>query len=556
MDSFDLATNSTSSEKSTSVIAALMKRFREAPPAPPEKRQLSINREDLWWIGNRETTARNDKIGRTDDYARNHVEECVIEDESHPRVGLGLSRTLQGRHDGGNEPNGIWQQYGTSDNTRIPLNPFAPLANVAASQVSAIAPVIETDDSVDLDAYAAQLLEKCEEFVRDFNTTPATSTVLSSEEIISKHQIQALKFTSEPKYYSSDTSGTGPERTDLAEMIRQQSTRDGILAAYDLHMQQVGASSSQELGISTDDSGSLVGQNQVLEVAVHAAGLGVYSVEAEDTLPSEHEIAATSVVIFPEQSARSPPRYFESADVHGTVQRRRLRMQSSPAVPVVTSAATEGNVFNSKNATIQASPTAARLMPASSPKTGDSLIFPLYLSSSGELSRRDESHLRTTTTYTKEDIARMSASGHIGTEITHAHGVNSVTSAFELARDIEGEVTVSMSMDSEQLLRYQTQNNAATTISDDGAVGVSQELDGEVTVRGSSTFDRSALSSVLTASLDTLALPVLREESKDKPVPLSWTDVAPYADDEVTIKLWGMLCDVRAKIAATTTVNR
>ena len=51
-DSLDNASQPASvlTEESTSVVASLIKRFRDGKPAPPEERRRPVTKEDMWWI--------------------------------------------------------------------------------------------------------------------------------------------------------------------------------------------------------------------------------------------------------------------------------------------------------------------------------------------------------------------------------------------------------------------------------------------------------------------------------------------------------------------------
>ena len=533
IESNDLATSSVTSEQSTSVIGALMKRFREAAPAPPGRRQAPVNMADMWWIDknkkgvNTINRKENGEPTTVDDFIRESIESEDLGDaDPLPRTGLGLGRTLQQRHDGGNLPKlhaaggggrgggggGAWQQYGENalgERFRVPLNPLNPfgqsasISQLSASQASGLGS-LDTGaslDNLDLDAYANELLEKCDAIVDEFRTARVGAGAAGT----------------------GQGDGEGVVQLSLAEQVKWQSSEEGIRRAREQHLQQAGGGSSgaSRENTTSDSPGPSSAEKELYAVEeldlvdgspvadnIHVRRMLYSGNQAHDRpaiATDEDEIAATSVVIFPEKSPRSPPRTASGASAY-------RKIKSSSRTP------------NTGGTATTHVDTAASLV---SNQRDSGSVFPLYLSSSGEQSQAELSH------------RSKGSTGRAGGGRNTSHSTRSSVSAFEMVQGEEGEVTVSF--DASQIIRipemegeeeeYEDQESSGRRQSQSPYLEVSQSMDGEVSVRASVDYRRSSASSLTRKAV-------------------AVEDVEAFLEDPVVSHLWGLLCRVRERLAA------
>jgi len=558
-DSIDLEASSASSDQSISVIGALMKRFREAAPAPPGRRKAPVSVEEMWWIDkdkNKKSSVNVNFAGNgsrlkerdVEDFIRESIESDGMGDgESMPRKGLphGMGRTLLQRHDGGNLPTlraagggggeegggggGVWQQYGAStieENSRTPLNPFGQsvtISQLSASQASASGLGSMDPDpyaSMDLDAYANELLEKCDAIVGEFRAGAGAGA------------------RSEAGRGREPARSRG-ERSALAEQVAWQSAEDGIQNARTQHLKQAGNSNGNINSNSNSNSNAAASPGggedsremyQVEELDlfdgspgsdnVHVQKMQYIGQEASNNKhltsaisTEEDEISGTSVVIFPGKSPKSPPRTVSGTSAYRKSKPTQTHSSRTPTT-VGTAAGTQVDSATSK-----------------SNQRDSGSVFPLYLSSSGELTQLSQTDL------SQRSQGVTSRRGR-NTSQSMQSSVNA--SAFDMVEGEEGEVTVSF--DASQILRIPEMDLENVGDKDGGEeeresgsgrglspyLEVSQSHDGEVSVR---------------ASMD------MRLSSPSPRKAVALKDVEAFLEDPVVSHLWSLLCGVRGRIA-------
>jgi hypothetical protein len=479
-NSFEKDEGSVSTAPSTSVIGTLMKRFREAAPAPPDVREAPVKKEEMWWISGKngrqvDTIIRESIDSGNEGIMSHHFISSQEEDggSPKPRAMLGFGATMRQRHDGGNLPRMHRDDAAiepTLQHRSQPVQHYPSMSMSALSNSMGFGSIGDTASIEDLDEYADALLEKCDAFI---GYNPNETVPLNTDQNL----------------------GNSNKRANLAQELTRESIEQNIRYAHERHLKQSSGNDSPvgkevyEVEVFDVEDGSPVNTNlQWQRIRHNTITSNEGDAETEISPKSEFtrsEMKNTSELIFPAKSPQSPPRVRVSPE-----PRRHQRQQQQVQYG-------QGNSSDIRST------------------ERDSSIFPMYLSSSG-------------------DITAMS---------TASSRKAANQSAFSLV-EVDGD-EVKVSLNASQILKIPEEDEEVVyeDSSKGGHAGYSsptlfeQSADGEVRVSISYEAVRTSQS----------------QQLKQARVELS--DVEPYLSDKVLAHLWQALCEVRRHIHTVSTVG-
>ena len=515
--------SSLSTEQSVSVIGALMKRFREGVPAPPEQRDAPVKREEMWWIHGkngrpvdamiRESIESERSAGRggAADYGNGASD---VEGSPNPRVlprTLGFGATAQQRHDGGNmptmydgvEPSPSQRNIGVDYmQQQLRNNPFYPSMSMSQLSASQGSSNFGGGGSIDdLDNYADALLDKCDAFIDQARAhqsgggsggsgqSPSSKAVnevdvgASMDDQI-RHayglhmqQVQVQLSGSRDFTSPAGKEPTGTEEYRVEELELEEGSPDGHLAGLQWHRVRHNTLASD--GDAEDAGGAAVPNTAVTDTdAYDDVATASGTAATPQSAVTRSEMKNTSELIFPAKSPQSPP---------------RIRVSPSP----------QGRVHHHHRDEVQS-------------VERDSSIFPMYLSSSGDMTEKS------------------AASRRSGNNL----------SAFSVVETDGNEVKVSLN--ASQILQIPEEEDQ-----DNDKLGFMKE-----TKRGlaspTTLLEQAADGEVrVSMSLEAVRLSQSRQVQQAR---VEFGDVEPFLGDKVLNHLWEALCEVRRHINAVNSV--